>query len=219
MKTLTLTLMLLLVASCASYNPGKYADVVQGEHPEDFPINAEVVNNYSEDNYTFVNFTFGNLSNDWRRIKKIRVLSIGGNEKSRIIIGQDLRYWAEGMERKIKIDRHNSQVMWGSISGALLVGAGVASYNNNKNLTIGLAGGAIAAASVNDVNYVIDKLDALEMANLVPNSHLYMPFSIPPNLFLARWVLFESPDGDKPNFIEFEIEFLSGQKASYVVNL
>lgn len=210
---------MLLLTSCASYNPGNYAHVKSGKHPKDLPINAEYYRDYSNFPLHFVNVTFGNKSEDWRRVKSVKVTNVGGIDKSRIIVGPDLVYWSKGITRKLKIDSHNTRMVLGAIAGAFAVGAGVSASNGNYDLGIGLAAGALATATVADLNVIFDKIDSLEIAKLVPPDHLYSPFSIPPNLFITKWVVFQTPKGEIPKYIDFEVKYLSGETASYRTKL
>jgi hypothetical protein len=219
MKNVIYILSVLLLASCASYNPGKYADVIKGKHPINTPINADVGLNYSYKPFTFINFTFGNRGNEWRRVKKITVTNISNEKKARIIVGSDLVSWAQGTNRRAKIDAHNTQVVLGAVAGAFAIGAGVSQYNGKSNLAGGLAAGALTAATVADFNRVFDRVDQLELASLVPPDHLYSPFAIPPNLYISKWLVVQMPSNKKVQFLEFDVEYLSGDKASYRVKL
>ena len=211
---------LIWLGSCASYNPGKYADAVQGEHPRGTPINAEVDTTFSTDPFVYVNITFGNKSTDrWTRIKKIRFTNIGGVENARLVVGPDLFYWSEGVRRKVAIDNHNSQVFWGSMAGLMAAGPAVSGSKGNFQLTSGLAGGALLKAGVLDINNIVDKASSLERSALVPPTHIYQPFSVPPGLFISRWAVFEVPEHKEIEFLEFEVEYLSGKKAQYKVQI
>lgn len=219
MKFFPIVLIMLFLTSCASYNPGEYAHVKKGKHPKNVPINAEYYRDYSNFPLHFVNVTFGNQSEDWRRVKSVKVTNVGGIAKSRIIVGPDLVYWSKGITRKLKIDSHNNRMILGAIMGAFAVGAGVSANNGNYDLGIGLAAGALATATVADINSIFERIDSLEIAKLVPPDHLYSPFSIPPNLYITKWVVFQTPGGELPKFIDFEVKYLSGETASYRTKL
>ncbi len=213
-------LLSLFLISCASYNPGSYATIEGGEHPKLTPINAEITSQLSFEPFTYVNFSFGNKNDDsWTRIKRIKVTNISDIPEARLMVGPDLTFWAEGIQRKQSIDAHNRNMAYGAVMGALAVGAGISSAKGNRNLTVGLASGALLTGTIADVNNLIDKIDSLEISELVPPTHLYSPFSIPPGLFLSRWAVFQLPKGKKLNFLEFEVTYLSGKKARYKVNL
>lgn len=215
-----LMVQLIWLGSCASYNPGKYADVLKGEHPGGTPINADVNSDFSPNPFVYVNITFGNKSTErWTRIKKIRFTNIGGIEGARLIVGPDLFYWSEGVRRKVAIDNHNSQVFWGSMAGIMAAGAAVSSSKGNFGLAKGLAGGALFTAGVMDINAIADQATSLEMSALVPPTHIYRPFSVPPGLYISRWAVFEVPQNKEIEFLEFEVEYLSGKTAHYKVQI
>jgi hypothetical protein len=219
MRSTAYLLSLLLLVSCASYNPGKYADVTKGEHPANTPINAEIGSAYSYKPFTFINFTFGNRDTEWRRVKRVTVTNIGGEKDARIIVGPDLVSWAQGTSRRARIDAHNTQVILGAVAGAFAIGAGVSSYKGNSKLAGGLAAGALTAASIADINRIFSKIDSLELSRLVPPEHIYTPFSIPPSLYLTKWLVVQMPKGKRVRFLEFDVEYLSGKSASYRVEL
>ncbi len=220
MKMTSALIVVLTLASCASYNPGNYADIKGGEHPQNLPINAKVYDQLSESPFTYVNFTFGNKSADtWYRVKRIRVTSIGGIKGARLVVGPDLKFWAQGMERKTKIDAHNRAMVFGAIQGALLVGAAASGASGKTDLAVGMAAGSMAYTSIEAFNQAFNKADMKELNALVPEGHLYRPFSIPRNLYITRWAVFETPAKKKAKYIEFEVEYLSGKKASYKVNI
>jgi hypothetical protein len=219
-KTSLVVLILSTLVSCASYNPGNYADIKSGEHPKNLPINAKTYDQLSESPFTYVNFTFGNKSADtWYRVKRIRVTSIGGIKGARLVVGPDLKFWAQGMERKTKIDAHNRAMVFGAIQGALLVGAAASGASGKHDLALGLVGGSMAYTSIEAFNQAFNEADMKELDALVPEGHLYRPFSIPRNLFITRWAVFETPGKKKAEYIEFEVEYLSGKKVSYKVNI
>lgn len=215
-----LIIAMIFVTSCASYNPGSYAKISGGEHPKNLPINAKVYNQLSHGPFTYVNFTFGNMGNEgWRRVKKVRILDIGGIEGARLVLGPDLNFWSEGMRRKTSIDAHNTAILMATLTTGLAVGAAASGYKGNYQLSTQLFGAAATFTTIQAFNQAFDEADALEIANLVPPSHIYRPFSIPPRLYLARWALFETPNGQRPKYVEFEVQYLSGKTGKYKVSL
>lgn len=219
MKNVIFSFVLLTLVSCASYNPGNYADVMKGDHPKSTPINADIVDTYSYKPFSHINFTFGNKGTKWRRVKKITVTNIAGSEEARIIVGSDLVSWAKGTSRRAKIDAHNTQMVLGAVAGAFAIGAGAAYNGGNNGLAGGLAVSALTVATISDFNNLMDGIDGLELAKLVPPEHLYTPFAIPPGLYISKWLVVQMPVGKLLTYLDFDVEYLSGEKVSYRVKL
>lgn len=178
-------LLILLLTSCASYTPGKMTQI---DTKEKLGISAQIDSDMSFDDLTVINFYFSNPTTSWTRIKNIELLGIENHPDIRVIVGKDLYYWAKSMEYKVAIDNHNRELFWGSMA---LVGAAVSIAGSSSNsMTTVKVGAALAVGSllVNDVENILEKVSALERASLVPESHLYTPFSIPPHLVTTKWM-------------------------------
>lgn len=221
MKNFVYLILLSLLFSCASYQPGKYADIVSGDHPADTPITAEVDKQLTTENYTFINFSFGNLGDDWRRVKSVRIdfNNKDLNKKASLIVGDDLQTWSSAIQHKLAIDRYNRDVFWGSIA---LVGATAAIASGRSGNSSGMAAGSLAyttSLGIMGANSFIDQISDLERASLFPATHLYQPFSIPAGLYSNRWVLLQIKKEDMPRIIYFNVEYLDGKKAYYQIDL
>ena len=178
MKNFVYLILLSLLFSCASYQPGKYADIVSGDHPADTPITAEVDKQLTTDNYTFINFSFGNLGDDWRRVKSVRIdfNNKDLNKKASLIVGDDLQTWSSAIQHKLAIDRYNRDVFWGSIA---LVGATAAIASGSSGNSSGMAAGSLAyttSLGIMGANSFIDQISDLERASLFQQHIFINPF-------------------------------------------
>lgn len=219
MNRLLLLIMLLVNFGCASYQSGSYADIVSGDHPSDAPITGKLDSTLTTKHYAVINFSFGNDSKQWLRIKKVR-LDFNNkelNNKANIVVGQDIVTWAEAIRHKVEIDQWNKEVIWGSIA---LVGAVTASASSsNTSLMYAGASTYALASGILVANSVIDKVNDLERAKLFPRTHLYQSFSVPAGLYTNRWVLLQINRGDIPSEVYFDVEYLDGKKAKYKVKI
>ena len=208
-----------ILTSCASYQTGNFAYRESGKHPAAFPITAEVDKALASDNFIVINFTFGNLSNSWKRVKKVRLKfkDKKENENIKITVGNDLTAWREGINHKVAIDKYNRDVLLGSLA---MAGAAIASTSNkSSNIKAGLILTS-ASISVGATNELIDKIDGLHRGAIVPQTHLYNPFSVPPKLYIKRWVVLEVPPTIKaPNKLWFTVDYEDGTSAEYSLKL
>jgi len=217
-KLITVVLTLVLIG-CASQQPGEFAKVIEGDHPQNTPLTAYVDETYSTDKFMFINITFGNQNEQWTRVKAARIyFSDELDRTTSIIVGQDLMSWAEAMTHKVQVDQHNRNVWLGSAVAALAATSVVASSNGNNNLALGTLGAVSGIVTIDAINKTIKKAEAIQRASLVPDGHLYSgPFSIPPGLVTTRWVLLQIPSKGNVCKANFEVEYLDNKSAKYEV--
>ena len=219
MKSLLLLFLSLTLISCASYQPGKFVMHDKGFHPKQTPITAKIDQTFTNYPFIMVDFSFGNESLEWKRIKKVEVLSVDGDKSAKIVVGKDLSAWAKSMSYKIQIDNHNKQMLIGSIAA---VSAGVAAYGSasgQKGTALAGMGGLIAVGTIDSINKVFDKIDNLERSALVPEAHLYTPFSIPPKLVTKKWILIQRKDKSTVKRLDFKVIYESGKTGTYFAEL
>jgi len=208
----------LLNFGCASYQAGRYAEVVSGEHPNNTPITGKLDRTLSTDHYAVIHFNFGNNSDQWLRVKKVRLdfQDKKLNKVINLVIGKDISTWAESISHKIAIDQWNRDIIIGSIA---IAGAVVGGNSGSSDLA--KAGAAVysGAYGVLVANQMIDQMNNLGRSNLFPRTHLYQSFSVPAGLFTKRWVLLQINRKEVPDHIYFNVEYLDGSKAKYKVKL
>lgn len=220
MKYLLLSLLLLNIG-CASYQSGGYANVISGDHPSNIPISGKLDSTLTTKHYAVINFTFGNSSKEWLRVKKVR-LDFNNeklNKKANIVVGQDIVTWAESIRHKVAIDQWNKEIIWGSIALAGAVSAAASGSSSNSGLLYAGAGTYALTSGVLVANSIVDKVDDLERAKLFPRTHLYQSFSVPAGLYTNRWILLQIDKGDIPTEVYFDVEYLDGKKAKYKIKI
>ncbi len=203
----------LFVSSCASYQPGQGALIVKGNHPRNTPITGYIDQDFTTDHYALIQFTFGNQTEDWTRIKSISLdLKSQEANKASVVLGQDLTDWSDAIQNKIAIDQHNREVLLGSIAAA-----GVVTMAASGNRGGAIAGAALYTGSVGVLaaNEIADGISELERAKMIPRGHLYSNISIPAGLVVKRWILLKIPYGKIPNSIYLEVTYEKHGKVTY----
>lgn len=201
---------LVFLVSCASHQPGKHADVIGGEHNANVPITAWSDAEMSSDYFRVVHITFGNASDEWIRVKEVELL-LDTKEKIKITLGQDLVDWRESTMQKINIDRHNSQMLWGSIA-AVGMGVAVAGRGDTANIGAAVAIGSLAYSAGTDISRQIRDLNK---AGALPQGHLLAPFGIAPGLVARRWIVLQTPKDFKLGLVKFRLKYEDGKVAEY----
>ena len=221
MKILILVILSSLIFSCASYQSGSYADIVSGEHPDDTPITGYIDKTYTTNYYTLLQFTFGNGSPDWKRVKTVS-LDFGSeelNKKVKVTLGKDLEFWAESIKHKITVDQFNTQVFLGSIAAA---GTMVAISGTQNGSSSNLKAGALTyttSLSIDAANDFSNIKDNVERANILPSGHLYKPFAIPAGLITKRWLLLEIEEEKMPHEIYISVTWKNEKQARYKIQV
>ena len=212
---------LILTTGCASYQPGKYAYIISGDHPLDTPITAKLDKTLTTDHYALIYFNFGNATDHWLRVKKIRLdfNQEEANKKINIVVGKDLSTWAESIKHKVAVDSWNRDILLGPL--ALIGTISLAASTNSSNPALLYAGvGSLAVFSgISIANDFIDMMDDLGRAKLFPKTHLYTPFSVPAGLYTKRWILLQVKKQSIPDEVFFNVEYLDGKKAKYKIKI
>lgn len=200
-------ILLLLVTSCASYSPGQDATIERHTSKEVLGLSAKIDDTMSYEDLVFVNFYLFNPTNNWARVKSAELIDIENHPDMRVIVGKDLYYWAKSMEHKVTIDNYNREMLLGSLA---IGGAALAISSNNAS--IGKLGAVVAIGSVllSDVENLMEKISSLERASLVPEDHIYSPFSVPPKLVTRKWVLFQKMNVKNLCRLKLKLTYLDG---------
>lgn len=212
MKIFILSLTL-LISSCASYQPGTGALIVEGNHPKNTPITGYIDQDFTTDHYALVQFTFGNQTENWTRIKNIAIdLKTKEANQASVVLGQDLNDWSDAIQNKIAIDRHNRAVLLGSIAAAGVVTMGASGNRGGVVAGAALYTGSIGVLAANDI---ADGISDLERAKMIPKGHLYSNISIPAGLVVKRWILLKIPYDKIPKSIFLDVTYEKNGKVRY----
>lgn len=208
-----------LLASCASVHPGTMAKLHGSSSPLPLEVSIETIERNAGTPFQLVQVTYENTSDEWVRISKVEALTGEAKNKISVVVGGDLVSWAEAMEAREAVDKHNRELLQ---SGLVVAGAGAAvaggASGNDAVAAAGLATmvGTTAWAAVGTLT---EKQRIANSPKHVPSTHLYTATTVPPGLFVRRWILFNKPKGTHLPWVVFTAETADGKKATYTVDL
>lgn len=218
MKNVMIVFAIFFGFGCASIHTQHKAKVLKGEENKEMVISARQTNSF-EDAFAAVTVNFENKGQKWIRIHKVEAL-IGDDiaDKVSVVMGNDLVDWSSAMTQKIQLERHNSEVTQALILGGAGVATAAAGHKSPQIASAGLVviGGLESWVVVDMINY---QKEALENPETVPRNHLYHPFSIPPGLFLRRWIVFNVPSHFRVRKLPLKITFVDGKESIVVIDL
>ncbi len=197
----------LFFTACASTHPGVMGKTVSSTNDLHLVFSGEWNKDNSDDTNIFIDVTMENRSGIWAHIDQIDVeFPNEGNVAHNVIVGTDLKAWADSASIREKKSNHNIEMGIASLlaAGAILMVAAVASGGKgggSSSAAQGLATAGMAAYGVGvtagTVRAVKMELKRVERGFTVPESHIYAPVTIPSNGFAQRWVLVNIPAGVK----------------------
>lgn len=202
-----------VLAGCASTHPGEMASEISGKASVPLNVSAQNIEASGKDSFQLVEVTIENPSDEWVKVTNAKVII--NDPKLAVVLGQELRDWAQAMNYRIKKDEHNKQLALGGLALAGAAAAAAGSSNNNQAVTT--AGALILvgtyAWAINDtINQTLRNAEGVPQ---VPENHLYANTSVPGKMFTRRWLLLKKPTGLLINTLVFEIETSDSSKATY----
>lgn len=211
LKTTVVILGIALVG-CASTHPGMMGTSKLNVLP--LKVSAETIGD-SSGAFQMLEITLENTSDDWVRVTEAEVLIPPSENKLSVVVGQDLKDWASAMEAKASVARHNQDMTTlGVIAAGFLAG-----FSNDPIVsTIGGAAvvGGAGASVANDLSRAKKNVTKVQ---LVPETHLMHPFSVPGTLPMKRWVLINKSSKVYLHRLAFSVTTIDGKKDIYEVEL
>lgn len=220
MKKLILLMMTLFALGCATTHPGNTGSFIGGQKDLGLNISALPVDDQDAGSaFQMFEITIENNSDDWLRIDKSTLVTDPAVSKVSVVVGNDLKSWAEAMALKKNMDNYNKDI---GLAATTAVGTGLmigGVVKDNKTVAnIGamtyLAGVTWAAADTIS-SYRSNSIGVKK----VPESHIYESFAVPGKMFLRKWILVNKPSGLVMSNLVFQFETVSGEKAYYEVKL
>jgi hypothetical protein len=214
-STLSIFIALFLTA-CASTHPGTEGKPLNNDSNIPIIISAENIDLDSTQPFQLIDLTIENKSNDWLRIKRSEVLiSDPGKSKLSVVVGQDLKDWAQATQFKLQKDDHNNQML----QLGLLTASSVALGSKDSNPTLQTVGalGLIGTSAWVTSDVLKQALRNANQSEKVPENHLYHSFSVPGKMFTRKWVLLNKPVDTVIKTLYVEIETVDGAKESYAI--
>jgi hypothetical protein len=208
--------------SCASTHPGSMGQSLTPHSKFELPmiVSASTIDRAAEESFQLVEITIENKSGKWLRIHKARVVMDQETSQSMsVVLGQDLKDWADAMKLRLQKDQHNKQMLQAGLMTAGAVAAASGSQSNNSNLAsagvIVLAGSYVWAVS----DVISSSLRNAESVDKVPQNHLHQPFSVPGKMFLRKWILFNKPPMSIIRSLVIDFETVEGEKGTYEIKI
>lgn len=219
MKQLFFLVGALIMAGCATTHPGKNGLLLNGQRDLGVKISVLPVDSEESSAFEMFEITIENESSDWLRIDKTTLVTDPSVSKVSVVVGNDLKSWAEAMAYKNNVEGYNRDmaIAGTAAAGGLLMAAGGISKSEN----LAAAGAAVYLAGLTWA--ITDTISATRTQSMgvrkVPQSHIYEPFAVPGKMFMRKWILVNKPAGLFMNNLVFEFETVSGEKSIYEVKL
>lgn len=196
MKHLTAIVLipLLLLAGCAGKKLRHEAPALATDSTYQMDVSTAPIAPLCDDYNLAFQINFINKDGRWLRIDRAELdLSNKDQAPYNIIIGKDLRVWAQSKQDELQIDDHNEKMgfLIADVAGAILMVNGVLNHSQSS-LTAGAAVTAASAGTQATKKLLKDK-DSAQGVELSENTYLFEPFTIPSMGFVKRWFLVNIP--------------------------
>jgi hypothetical protein len=208
MKTCISIAIAVLLAGCASVARKHRAEPIQGDLANDsgkagsdLQISVDLRNDLSSEYFGYFDFNIMNNSDRWYSITDVK-LSFPDSSQNRlvgVVLGSELASWFKAQKKSREIADYNRQLALGAMAG---IGIGMAEAGDSKaaqGLGAAAALGSLTALGIGEMNQLLDQLQA---AKMIPENHLLADTTlIPPGLFADKWILLNSRDHDRLEYI------------------
>jgi hypothetical protein len=202
---------------CASTHPGNLAKKVEGGI-DDLVISAHVDSEYSDKNNLVIDFAVENQGPRWIRIDKVDIdFSNKDHVIHNIIVGDDLKIWAESYANKKRRDDHNADLgLATAVLGGMTV-AILASGGGNESLSSAALASAGAGLLAGDVRKLKKDQRTAQNTIMVPENYMLAPITVPSQGFLRRWLLINLPQSLVAKTATMTLRTIEGQTLKYEV--
>lgn len=202
------------LTSCASIHSGNIAvqsDNNAAKSKLGIVVSGKEDTSLASKYFGIVNFTFENTTQKWVRVKKISV-DFGDQALSNAVkvpLGHELQAWLEAAQENRAIRQYNTDLVLGTIAAGATVTAAASRSRELTAIAGATAAGSLMTLSVDHINR---QRDALQVAKMVPDSHLYSSvFVIPPGMHTKKWIVFQTETPEtipliKELFITYETD-------------
>lgn len=192
MKSISSLLLALFLSACASVHPGNHAKIMSGN--PDLEVSIEKNLDYSDPTNQFYTVTIENKGTEWLRVDEVDLdFSNTENVEHRMVVGPDLKAWIDSTAVRMQVKEQNDHMLDQivGISGAVVMVASAAKGDRSGLL---LGGATTAGAAAHETfRQERQMLQAAESARMVPESHLYAPFTVPSGGFRRAWFVVHTP--------------------------
>lgn len=212
--------MTLLLTSCATKKLGQSADLVSSSIPVDLEVSSEIIHEYTDKYNVVMQINLESKDGQWIRVDSAELdLTNSDGIVQNIIIGKDLNAWLQAKAEEKKIREQNQDITSLGILSAGIVLATLGSNNGNSNT---LTAGSLAMGGAS--SYLVSKevrrtKDIAQQAQWIPETHLYVPFTIPSMSLVKRWILINTPSGRVNRKAVLRLKTVEGETLTYKIYL
>ena len=183
----------------------------------DLKVSVEKNSSLSTKNFWVLEYSIENTGSEYKRYDKINITIDKAIENEvKVVVGQDLVNWAEGIKNKIEKDNYNLNLFLGSMSTIAASSAAISKdpQYSKAAMTVAAAGyGTLAVNQFIQIRDGIKNTNKSDTRGLIPGNHvLATPVSVPPNLFLKRFAVFYIPNKMSAAFYKTSMSFEGGKK-------
>lgn len=199
-----LFLALAVACSACTQFPGQHVAIpveAQGRRsskavtPSGLIVRGDELTHYSSRYFGALLVTFENRTPDWARVERVSLdfPSVPHNDGIFIPWGDDLASWSSATEQRNALRDANTEAALGGLALGGLVAAAVGGRG-----PAGRVGGVVALTSVTALlaSSNQESLSGPQRAEPFGAGHLLnVPFSIPPGLFVRKWIVLNTRSG------------------------
>lgn len=201
----------LTVCGCVSAHKEKVSNQTGSTIDRQIQVSVEKNERMSSANFVVLEYTLENKGADFRRYKNIELIVPEKlSESVKVVVGQDLVNWAEGIKNKMELEAYNRRMILASISAVAMTGAALSKDPNFSKISAGVGLVGAGAITVSDFQAIRDRVrdsGKYDVRGLIPDNHiLAAPVSLPPNLFLKRFGVFYIPKDKVDQFHEMKLK-------------
>ena len=222
-RILTLFVCSVFFISCATTHPGRVGTKISATKNLDLSISSKQNRSYSDASNIYLDLTIENKSGNWAHVNRIETEFLDPeNNPHNVIVGPDLEAWAQSLAIRKSKEEHNADL---GVAGLLLAGTAlmVAAASGGRGGNAGLAGvgaaAVVTAVGVDAGREIQARKSNVENAKMVPESHLYAPFSIPSNGFAQKWLIVNVPKKRYASIMRLKFFTAEGEEGVYDVSM
>lgn len=194
MRFVMLYIAIFLVSGCASKHKTHMSKQTGATVDDAIKVSVEKNTEMSTRNFVVLEFTIENTGNDYRRYESIDIeLPTKIKNQVKVVVGQDLVNWSEGIKNKIELEDFNRRTFIAGMTAVAGASAALSKDVNYAKVAGGVAAagyGTLAVDRFLEVRNAVKNSDKYDLRGLIPQNHiLSTPVSVPPNLFLKRFAV------------------------------
>ncbi|HEX7676472.1 MAG TPA: hypothetical protein VF412_20010 [Bdellovibrio sp.] len=219
MKKLMSVILCLGLSACASKELRIHGQEESSTALFNMEVSAEINEDYSDPYNILLQINFESNDGKWIRIDEAEVFTDNKEDAFNVIVGKDLVSWAEAKDEEKKIRDHNTEMTDNVITGVGGAAVVLGILTGDKNIAAAGLSGVAAGAGMSAYHKISEKKKNAQGVKMVPEGHLYAPFTVPSMSLTKRWVLINCPSGRVSKVIKLRLKTVEGESVTYKINL